>query len=77
MATTVEKLYHRSMKGVELRRIRKRLRLTQVELAALVGVTPTTVARWERGERRISESIARLVKLTAGELVKTVRKQRK
>ena len=42
------------MTGSELRRIRKRLGLTQVQLAERLGVTGNTVARQERGEVRIT-----------------------
>jgi transcriptional regulator with XRE-family HTH domain len=51
--------------GDELRDLRKRLGLTQVELAEKVGVASNTVARWERGELGISEPVSRLVKLLA------------
>jgi len=53
------------MTGAELRRLRRRLRLTQRELAAKVGVTTTSLARWERDEVRITEPMARLLKLIA------------
>lgn len=49
------------MVGKELRAIRARLRLTQVELAELVGVASNTVARWERGEMAMRERRARLI----------------
>lgn len=45
------------MEGNELRLIRNRLGLTQVRLAQAVDVTANTVARWERGELRISPSM--------------------
>ena len=48
------------MTGDQLRRIRRRLRLTQAQLAESIGVTPTTLARWERDEVGISEVAARL-----------------
>jgi putative transcriptional regulator len=53
------------MKGKELRDVRKRLKLTQVEFAELVGVTSNTVARWERDEMGIREPIARLIQRIA------------
>ncbi len=53
------------MNGDEVKALRKQLRLTQVELAEQVGVAPNSVARWERGEMRIRESAARLLKLLA------------
>jgi putative transcriptional regulator len=49
--------------GDELRDLRKRLGLTQVELAEKVGVASNTVARWERGELGISEPVSRLLRL--------------
>ena len=52
------------MTGDELRRLRRdRLRLSQVKLAERLGTTVTTVARWERDERGISEIVARFVAL--------------
>ncbi len=53
------------MTGEELRRIRKRLGLTQASLAEQLAVTPTTVARWERDEVPIREPMARLIQLLA------------
>lgn len=53
------------MKGEALRRFRKVLGLTQAGLAKAVGVTPNAIALAERGERGISEPLARLVKLLA------------
>jgi len=51
------------MKGTLLRTRRKQLGMTQVELAAALGVAPNTVARYERDEIGIPEPVARLVML--------------
>jgi len=51
------------MKAGELHRYRKVLGMTQAELAKAVGVTPNGIALAERGERGISEPLARLVKM--------------
>ena len=45
----------------ELKRIRKRLRLTQAELAKELGVTRVSVARWEVGIYAVPEMAARLL----------------
>ena len=58
------------MTGEELRKIRKRLGLTQAQLAERVGVTRNSIARQERGEIGIREPLARLIKV----LAKTERK---
>lgn len=49
------------VKPEELRRIREELGLTQEELAQEIGVHRVTIAKWEAGDRGISEPIARLV----------------
>lgn len=58
------------MDGEALRKRRKDLGMTQVELAKEVGVAPNTVARYERDESGIPEPVARLVML-----IKPKRKQ--
>jgi transcriptional regulator with XRE-family HTH domain len=51
------------MEGDELRRIRKRLRLTQVQMAERLGWHPNSVARAERSEMPITEPVAKLARL--------------
>ncbi len=46
------------MEGVELRKIREDLGLTQDKLAKELLVAANTVARWERGERKIPNHLA-------------------
>jgi transcriptional regulator with XRE-family HTH domain len=61
------------MRATELHKFRKVLGLTQAGLAKAVGVTANAIALAERGERGISEPLARLVKMLVqvhtGELV--------
>ncbi len=53
------------MKGIELKRIRARLGLTQRELAERLAVALNSVARWERDEVIITETMARFIRLFA------------
>jgi transcriptional regulator with XRE-family HTH domain len=52
-----------AVKGSEVRRVRKRLGLTQREFAVRVGVIPNTVARWERDEATVGSTAAILIRL--------------
>jgi transcriptional regulator with XRE-family HTH domain len=51
------------MDGEELRRIRKRLGLSQSQLAEQLGITTSSVARQEQGVIGISGSTAKLARL--------------
>jgi DNA-binding transcriptional regulator YiaG len=53
------------IKGVEIKKLRARMGLTQVQLAADLGVTENTVARWERDEMKMSEPAVRLLRSLA------------
>jgi transcriptional regulator with XRE-family HTH domain len=53
------------MTGAQLRRLRKRMKLTQKQLAENLGVTENTFARWERDEVKISEVAARFARAIA------------
>ncbi len=52
----------RSMTAGEVRAIRRRLKLTQAQLASKIGVTRNTVARWEMGAVGVSGPVARLLR---------------
>ncbi len=64
------------MTGTELRQLRKRLGLTQAELARLVGVARNSIARQERGVIGIREPLARLLRLVAARELRRKRKKR-
>jgi len=65
------------MTGDQLRQLRRKFNLTQAQVAERMGTTVTTVARWERSERAISEPIARFVELLAKTEWRSVRGPRK
>ena len=43
------------MTGKELRRLRKSLGISQAAFARIMGVTVTTISRWECGHRTIGD----------------------
>jgi DNA-binding transcriptional regulator YiaG len=52
----------------DVKRLRRRLGMTQAQFGDLVGVAANTVARWERGELGMKATTARLISiLVAGE----------
>ena len=53
------------MTGEQLRAIRRRLGLTQAAFAAHLGITANSLARLERGERGVSETLAILAEFLA------------
>jgi transcriptional regulator with XRE-family HTH domain len=53
------------MTNTDLRRLRHQLKLTQVDLAAVLGVTPTSLARWEQGRYQVPQLAAVAVTLLA------------
>jgi putative transcriptional regulator len=60
------------MTGADIKALRKILGYTQARLAEEVGVTPNTVARYERNEFKPSPPVMKLLKLL--ELMVTERK---
>jgi DNA-binding transcriptional regulator YiaG len=62
------------MTGSEVKRIRRRLGLTQPQFAKLLGCHPVTLARWEIGSRRVSGTTATLLRLLAKTTPKRVSK---
>lgn len=64
----------------ELQKWRKRTGYSQGRLAKVLGVTPLTVSRWERGERKIPSFLhlaLRCLELEGGELkIKGKKKKR-
>lgn len=62
-ATPMEHL----LTGRELKLLRALTGLTQQEFAREIGVTRVAVARWETNARRISEAMAKLIRIKAAE----------
>ena len=53
------------MSGKELKRLRVKMGITQVDLGKRLGVATNSVARWEQGTRIISIPMARFIRLIA------------
>lgn len=51
-----------ALTGLEFRFLRKQMRMKAKDLAVLLGVTPTTVSRWENGAERIGVANDRLIR---------------
>jgi putative zinc finger/helix-turn-helix YgiT family protein len=51
------------LKGAEVRFLRKHLELSGCEFAAVMGVEPETVSRWENDRQPISKTAERLLRL--------------
>jgi DNA-binding transcriptional regulator YiaG len=51
------------VKPSEFKMLRKAIGLTQAQLSGALGVRANTIARWERGELRIAEPAARLLRV--------------
>jgi len=51
------------MQAAEVRRLRKRLGLTQARFGRLLGVHRVTVARWESGTTEVQAPMAKLIRL--------------
>ena len=62
--------------GEGFQKVRKALRLTQVQLAERLGVTQGAIARWETGTRPISEQTARFLRLLVEQESKTTKSRR-
>jgi transcriptional regulator with XRE-family HTH domain len=61
-------MYNGGMTASELRRLRRRLKLTQVALADLIGVPGNTIARWERNEMKMGPAMDKLVRLAVAQV---------
>lgn len=65
------------MKGKELKRRRKALNLTQVELSEIFGVRSNTVARWENGVSPIPKLVALAIETVERSLSQGALKKRR
>ena len=61
-------VYTSVMTGSALRRLRRRVGLSQARFAERLGVASNTVARWERGERTIGRAMDRLVRFVVAQV---------
>lgn len=52
------------MTRTELVRMRREAGLSRAKLAAMIGVTPGSIYRWERGLRGISPLVGQLLNIT-------------
>lgn len=55
------------LRGIELRFLRRLMALGQASLAALLGASEQTLARWEKGQSALSPAAERLMRLIVTE----------
>jgi DNA-binding XRE family transcriptional regulator len=57
------------MTGEEFKQAREKMRLTQTDLASRLGVTETTIYRWETDKAPISKTVELALKQIRSELL--------
>jgi DNA-binding transcriptional regulator YiaG len=65
-----------TMTAEDFRRQRRRLQMSQIELAAKIGVHPMTLSRWERGTVKVPMPVAQLIELLDREHRRASRSER-
>jgi len=65
------------MSPADIRKLRKRLGLTQPSFAKLLGVSEITVSRWENGRLGLSSTTRTLLELLAAQSATTKTKPRR
>ena len=53
--------------GEDVKRMREHVGMTQLEFAAAVGITPTSVSMWELGKTRPSRMASKFLSATFGD----------
>jgi DNA-binding XRE family transcriptional regulator len=61
-------VYIDSMTGAEFKGLREKMRLSQKDLAERLGVTETTIYRWETEKAPISKAVELAIKQVRAEL---------
>jgi transcriptional regulator with XRE-family HTH domain len=64
------------MDGAEMFTLRQQLGFSRAQLAAELGVHWNTVNKWERGDNKISEPVARLLRRIVAERVTLASKEK-
>jgi DNA-binding transcriptional regulator YiaG len=67
----------RGVEAAELRAIRERMGLLQVDLAKALDVTQGALSRWETGSRPIPGPVAKLVVLLAAQQTTSTKPERR
>ena len=55
-----------------LKQFRRKYKLTQKELAQVLGVTPATLSKYENGEWHINQAVIDKIEAEYGELIRPV-----
>lgn len=63
------------MSGIEVKNIREKLGITQVELAEKLGVTQAALSQWESGKRKPSGPVVVLLRQIEGSEQKKSRRR--
>jgi DNA-binding transcriptional regulator YiaG len=74
LTTAVALRYHLAVTPDALRRLRKRLKLTQPKFAALIGVHLVTVKKWETGTLGMKATTEKLIGLLVAQERQRLRK---
>jgi putative transcriptional regulator len=65
--------HHVDVGAVDVKRIREKLKLTQTQMAALLGTSPSGYKKWEQGQRQPSGAARTLLQVMEKEPAAVIR----